>query len=184
MKLFKISFISIISILIFQSQLYGINLNCYFKLKLNNKEFNGINCDVDNTPSVCKKQFGEEYEYQDWFSEVIIRDKDVVIIKEPMEFNRSSWTNKKIRSWKKENKKISKVGSIFHHTYKSKYTKLIQDSYIIVFDSESDLFSLYFDNISKKSTLVVNHSLNKEINEHLDSHTIFSKTYFGECEIE
>ena len=81
MKLFKILSISIISIFFFHSQIYGINLNCYFKLKLNNKEFNGIPCNVRNTPSVCKKKFGEQYEYEDWFSEVIIRDKDVVIMK-------------------------------------------------------------------------------------------------------
>ena len=58
MKLFKILFISIISILIFQSQLYGINLRCDFQQRLfgiNEKEYNGVTCGWMGSKSDCEK---------------------------------------------------------------------------------------------------------------------------------
>ena len=76
MKLFKILSISIISILIFQSQLYGINLSCDFKRKVNKTDFNGIHCNSE-TEGICGE--GNSGEYDEWISEVIIKNKDVEI---------------------------------------------------------------------------------------------------------
>ena len=47
MELFKILIISIISIFIFQSQIYGINLSCDFNKRINTKYFNEITCSED-----------------------------------------------------------------------------------------------------------------------------------------
>ena len=81
MKLFKISFISIISILIFQSQLYGINLRCDFKQRLNDTEFNGVKCNDDKSSPICYTVSDEESgELKEWISSVSIRNKKVFLI--------------------------------------------------------------------------------------------------------
>lgn len=83
MKFFKISFISIISILIFQSQLYGINLRCDFQQRLygiNDKEYNGVSCGWMGSKSDCEKHgcnicnVRDDGELFDWISEVIIKN--------------------------------------------------------------------------------------------------------------
>ena len=91
MKLFKISFISIISIFIFQSQIYGINLSCDFKRKVNTTDFNGIHCS-SGTEGICGEgNSGENYE---WISEVIIKNKDVEIVTELTDWERDNLKNK------------------------------------------------------------------------------------------
>ena len=73
MKLFKISFISIISILIFQSQLYGINLRCDFKQRLNDTEFSGVKCNDDKSSPICYTVSDERSgELKEWISSVSI----------------------------------------------------------------------------------------------------------------
>ena len=82
MKLFKISFISIISILIFQSQLYGINLRCDFKRKLEVSnfdnldviKFNGISCgsSIINLCTDITQSSNVDFR---WISKVIIKNK-------------------------------------------------------------------------------------------------------------
>ena len=96
MKLFKILFISIISIFIFHSQLYGINLRCDFKQILfkseSYKEFNGVRCGWGSRKLICDvKKSGE---FHEWISEVIIKNKDVVIMNELSDFERDRLTNK------------------------------------------------------------------------------------------
>ena len=83
MKLFKFSFISIISILIFHSQLYGINLSCDFKQRINERELNGVKCGLVFNP-ICEIKKSDEL--QGWISEVIIMDEDVVVVTEPPDF--------------------------------------------------------------------------------------------------
>ena len=167
MKLFKISFISIISILIFQSQLYGINLSCDFKHRVNDSEFNGVDCSDSYIPICGIDKFG----IGDWTSEVIIRDKDIVILSEVSTHRRDKMTNKEIRKWKKDTKEELKVESIVHEKHKEFKT----DMYVIVFKREMGLTSLFFDNNTKKSIIISVYELGEKL--------IFSRSYFGECEI-
>ena len=107
MKLFKIIFFSIISILIFQSQIYGINLSCDFKKRLfeiNKNLENVVICGWGTGESICKvKDSRQEDGWLDklWISEVIIKNKDVVIMNELSNYDRGSLTNKEKRKKKK-----------------------------------------------------------------------------------
>ena len=83
MKLFKFSFISIISILIFHSQLYGINLSCDFKQRINERELNGVKCGLVFNP-ICEIKKSDEL--QGWISEVIIMAEDIEVVTEPPDF--------------------------------------------------------------------------------------------------
>ena len=83
MKLFKISFSSIISTLIFQSQLYGINLSCDFKQRINENELNGVKCGLVFNP-ICEIKKSDEL--QGWISEVIIMAEDIEVVTEPPDF--------------------------------------------------------------------------------------------------
>ena len=84
----------LLSILIFQSQLYGINLTCYFKQKINDKLNNPVICSNYDS-SVCEVErqnpnFG-------WYSELRIMDTNVVLFEEPSDSIRSTLTNKKLK---------------------------------------------------------------------------------------
>ena len=93
MKLFKISVISIISILIFQSQLYGINLRCDFKQRLNDRELNGVKCSVNYSPPLCV------IESNDKLHKVIqeVKLKKGIIDSELVFVTWENWLRKKIR---------------------------------------------------------------------------------------
>ena len=177
MKLFKIIFFSIISILIFQSQIYGINLTCDFKQRLNDRELNVVKCGVINNP-ICNIK--ESDELQGWVSEVIILDGDVVVINEPPDFLKPKSTQKQLRRWKESSKINSKVESILHHTFENEKLGVKKDSYIILFQSVSNPFSLSFDTISKNSILIKYVSLNKEGLPPI----VYTESQFGESEIE
>ena len=117
MKLFKISFSSIISTLIFQSQLYGINLSCYFKQRINERELNGVKCGLVFNP-ICEIKKSDEL--QGWISEVIIMDEDVVVVTEPPDFLKPKSTQKQLRRYQERSKIKSKVENILHHTFEKK----------------------------------------------------------------
>ena len=122
MKFFKILFISIISIFIFQSQIYGINLRCDFKKRLigiNENKENVVSCGWGEGRSVCKiKDSREEDEQLDynWISEVTIKNKDVVIRYEMNDYDNSRKTNQQKRDWReRENRRVFKVDDVVHH---------------------------------------------------------------------
>ena len=127
MKLFKILFISIISIFIFQSQIYGINLRCDFKKRLfdiNKNQDNRVTCGWLWGKSYCEKKGCNICEVRDsrqedsvldgyWISEVVIKDEDVVIRYELSDFDRSRYTNKEKRDWReKQNRRVFKLENV------------------------------------------------------------------------
>ena len=201
MKLFKIFFISIISILIFHSQIYGINLRCDFKQKLyelNDKEFNGVGCGWGVGKSICKVQDSGE---RKWISEVIIKNKDVEIVIELSDYDRGSKTNQQKRILMEIDKeRVFKVENVVHHHKKHNDEVDFIDRYIFVINEtvgekiskligkeEGDdsfiykvgLYTLFFDNLSKKSILT-------EYGSYLimDGRYNWTTSYYGECEIE
>ena len=177
MKLFKISFSSIISTLIFQSQLYGINLSCYFKQRINERELNGVKCSLVFNP-ICEIKKSDEL--QGWISEVIIMAEDIEVVTEPPDFLKPKSTQKQLRRYQERSKIKSKVENILHHTLEQEELNIKKDSYIIMFQSEYNPYSLYFDNISKSSILIEYGSLNKEGLPPINT----TESFFGECEIE
>jgi hypothetical protein len=179
MKLFKISFISIISILIFQSQLYGINLRCEFKEKVNETEFNGFKCNYGKSP-ICNTEESGRYNY--WISKIVISDKDVIIFNEPTDVVKNNFTKEEIKSFnEKFGKDILKVESIFHQPKPSWMTTQELDRYIFVLRDGILLYSLLFDNISKKSILTSYNSLHMEGSKL--TNITNSDLHFGECEV-
>ena len=116
MKLFKILIISIISIFIFQSQLYGINLRCDFKHILYGNDMNGVNCGWMG-PYVCRVKNSQDGggEFHEWISEVIIKNKDVEIVTELTDWERDNLKNKTKRKRMEElNDRILKLESEVH----------------------------------------------------------------------
>jgi len=193
MKLFKISIISIISILIFQSQLYGINLSCDFEQRLNDRELNGVTCSQKFKP-IC--QIKSEDRHHSWISEVIIKKKDVVIMKEQSDYSRSISNNKRRKELRSEDEERGlKVESVIHQKgewiIKTLDERYKQDRYIFVISNKiefnSSSYTLLFDNMTKQSTLT---EYNSNYRESLDgTHTKslsnpvnYTVSYFGECE--
>jgi len=202
MKLFKISFISIISIFFFHSQLYGINLRCDFKQILfkneSYKEFNGVRCGWGSRKLICDvKKSGE---FHEWISEVIIKNKDVVIMNELSDFERDRLTNKEKRKRREEDKeRILKVESEVHQkTLDFDGNRKLTDRYIFVINETKEnvvtkknnettvtismirgFYTLYFDNLSKKSILTDYWNVRNS-----DKVRNWTKSYYGECEIE
>ena len=181
MKLFKISFISIISILIFQSQLYGINmLRCDFKHRVNDYEFNGVDCSgifKTSKPTLCSPQESDTF----WVSGVTILHNQGLLELEPPDYIRSEQNEKKYKEFKKFYDSGLKVESIFHQPNFGE-KGMERDRYIFVLTTGYTLYSLFFDNISKKSILTEYNSLNK-VGSKMDTHSTWSKSYFGECEV-
>ena len=181
MKLFKISVISIISILIFQSQLYGINLRCDFKQRLNDRELNGVKCSVNYSPPLCVIESNDKF--KKWVSEVIINNKDVVVMKEPSNYVRGSKTNQEIRKLRKSDKERGLiVESVVHHINDGDYKS--DRSIFVIKDSgeiyNSFLYTLFFDNISKQSILTQCVSLTPS---GTNRHKNWTNSYYGECEV-
>ena len=185
MKIFKISIISIISILIFQSQLYGINLRCNFERKVNETDFNGINCgEKKKYRNFCDDQEGNSRTHR-WISEVIIKDKDVEIVRELSDYDIDTQSNKvkrEIRESYKERKFLveSEVHQKFD-SFKGRVEKF--DRYIFVIqDSESksipgsrrSIYTLFFDKYLEESILTY----------YLSHESLFTTSYYGECKIE
>ena len=183
MKLFKISFISFISILIFQSQLYGINLRCDFKQRLNDTEFNGVKCNDDKSSPICYTVSDERSgELKEWISSVSIRNKKVFLINEPTDYFLSISSDKVIEMKRDHNMYSLEVESMVHHnTDTGRGNK--KDSYIFVFENQYNLYSLYFENFTKKTTLIHYKFRHKEPEGNKD-HQSSSELHFGECEIE
>ena len=194
MKSFKISFISIISILIFQSQIYGINLSCDFKRKVNKTDFNGIHCS-SGTEEICTE--GNSGKLNEWISEVIIKNKDVEIVTELTDYEREILTNKKIRKRMKElGDRILKVDSEVHQKT-GHGESLFIDRYIFVINETKEkvltkgndgsvttsistilgFYTLYFDNLTKESILTDYWNV-----QNPDKIRNWTKSYFGECE--
>ena len=194
MKFLKISFISIISILIFQSQIYGINLRCDFKQILYGNDMNGVNCGWMG-PYVCevKNSQDERGESHSWISEVIIKNKDVVIINELSNYDRGSLTNKEKREKKKYKERVLIVESVVHHKIGLEGTKDEIDRYIFVINETVEtyrereyvdldyrqLYTLFFDNLSKKSILTKYKSYFVQQNR-----SNWTTSHYGECELE
>jgi len=193
MKLFKISFISVISIFIFQSQLYGINLSCDFKQILNDKnELNGITC-RDNDHS---KKHGHncrvksEDDYHQWISEVIIKNKDVVIMDEQSNYQRGKTNNKQKREYRERSKERGLiVESVVHHKNEwsgddkiDRYIFVIKDCEVCPGGPSKTynylLYTLFFNNISKQSILTQYNSIIMS-----GDTSDWSETHFGECEV-
>ena len=184
MKLFKISFISFISILIFQSQLYGINLSCDFKKRINTRYFNQILC--GDNPNVwgggvfdiCELEESEEY--FDWTYKIIIQDKDVL-----MKFKRSDYHLKTYPDSPKEEIYDLKVEYVDNHiddkpfVYDNTSINGTENSYLFYLKSSyNSKYTLYFDSLSKKSILTSYHSLIR----YNEKDTWFETT-LGHCEI-
>ena len=197
MKIFKISIISIISILIFQSQLYGINLRCDFKRKLNTIDFNGIYC-KSYVEGICTQ--GNSEKYRGWISEVIIKNKDVEIVTELSDRERNNLTNKqKIKRMEELGDRILKVESEVHQKTGFDGKELIIDRYIFVINETKEkvvtkgkdgstsisisqiwgFYTLYFDNLTKESILTDYWNVHNP-----DKVRNYTQSYFGECEIE
>lgn len=201
MKLFKILIISIISIFIFQSQIYGINLRCDFKKRLigiNENKENVVSCGWGEGRSVCKiKDSREEDEQLDynWISEVTIKNKDVVIRYEMNDYDSSRKTNQQKRDWReRENRRVFKVDDVVHHhtitRVNTEHERVYTDRYMIVInethvDYEGKpgylgkfyLYTLFFDNLSKNSILTHYYS------EHFTNGVSnWTTSYYGECE--
>jgi hypothetical protein len=181
MKLFKISIISIISILIFQSQLYGINLSCDFKRKVNKIDYNGVSCSQDIQP-FCKIQ---EIDILDWVSEVFIKDKNVIIFNELPTFLTNDKTQEEIRESRERHKEVLILESVVHNLTGLEGTEDEVDRYMFVFRGGSSyvLYSLFFDNLSKESYLTEHISFNK-LKFSYEYHKTTFNTYLGKCEIE
>ncbi len=206
MKLFKISFISIISILIFHSQLYGINLSCDFKQRINERELNGVKC--ENVKSdykvkgktyhdpICEiiKNGGRNHPFHTWISEVIIKDKDVVIMTERSNLHKGNLTNKEIRKFRKSDEERGLVVKSEVHHYYEYFDEFFNekkknDRYIFVIKDSGEnnliykdmkLYTLFFDNISKQSVLTDYHSDFGVEDGQPQNHTT---SYFGKCEV-
>ena len=207
MKLFKILFISIISIFIFQSQIYGINLRCDFKKRLfdiNKNQDNRVTCGWLWGKSYCEKKGCNICEVRDsrqedsvldgyWISEVVIKDEDVVIRYELSDFDRSRYTNKEKRDWReKQNRRVFKLENVVHHKNFIEERKF-KDRYVVVINETWEnwgkkgnsgkvgLYTLFFDNLSKKSILTDynSHKLSEGFG---GGNTSFTNSYFGECE--
>ena len=197
MKLFKISFISIISILIFQSQLYGINLSCDFKRKLNTIDFNGIYC-KSYVEGICTQ--GNSEKYSGWVSEVIIKDKDVEIVTELSDGDRNNLTNKQKRKRMEElGDRIIKLESEVHQKTGFDGEELIIDRYIFTINETKEkvvtkgkdgstsislshiwgFYTLYFDNLTKESILTDYWNVHNP-----DKVRNYTRSYYGKCEIE
>ena len=194
MKLFKILFISIISILIFQSQLYGINLRCDFKQRLfgiNEKEYNGVTCGWyegdksfcdKNGCNICKVEDNGELLY--WISEVIIKNKDVEIVREPNDYNQDTFSDEDKRGYyKQEKEKLYLVESEVHHKSVQGWSN---ERYIFVINrttnsivsqgNKVELYTLWFRPDSKLSILT-------EYVPYWNSiYTNWTRSYYGKCE--
>jgi len=184
MKLFKISFISFISILILQSQLYGINLSCDFKQKLNDKESNGVKCQDVNRPSICYIVSDKRgMELKGWVSRVKIMNNKVSLINELSDSKLSTWSKRNIKFERKMEMEKSPmwVESMVHYNSNTEGGNK-KDSYIFVFGNKYNLYSLYFENFTKKTTLIHYEFRNKEY-EGNDDHRSWSVTHFGKCEV-
>ncbi len=184
MKLFKISFISIISIFFFQSQLYGINLLCKFKLKINERHINHITCsdtlkdvtDNKNVYDVCDTSISGKEIYG---LDIDTKSKDV--------FVKMGHPNFMIEYWKKEGKKIPKepkgrfykVSNVLNHKKKlsGEYSGG-ENTYLITMEHRIfGIYTLYFDSSSKKSILVSYRSGKSREKKDIS----YSVTKFGKC---
>ena len=178
MKLFKILFISIISILIFQSQLYGINLRCYFKRKVNKTDFNVINCGEEKKyRNFCNDLEGKS-RVKRWISEVIIKDKDVEIVRELSDYE----IEHKIGESFKEGKFL--VESEVHQKYEFDGRRIDKwDRYFFVIqESESTSHPMYHRPFY---TLFFDNKFGESILTYYRSHeSLFTTSYYGECKIE
>ena len=187
MKLFKISFISFISIFIFQSQLYGINLRCDFQQRLfgiNEKEYNGVTCGWMGSKSYCEKhgcnicKVEDDGELHQWISEVIIKNKDVEIVRELSDYE----IEHKLGGSLKERKFL--VESEVHQKFEFDGRRIDEDDrYLFVIqESESTshpmnhrrFYTLFFDNKLGESILTY----------YLTYESLFTTSYYGECKIE
>jgi|TARA_B110000914_G_C15305684_1_gene373185 hypothetical protein len=169
MKLFKISIISIISIFIFQSQLYGINLRCDFKKIIKVNEYNGVLCgdelpNMEPSTPICV--IGG-IDGNDWISKVVIRDKDVVITWSLGKFQIEGKSTLQIMEMIEFMKENHKVHSMLNHK---------KTDYLFVFNDSIRLYSLFFDNYSKKTILNQYSSYNHK-------NSTYSVSHFGECEV-
>ena len=185
MKLFKISFISIISIFFFHSQLYGINLRCDFKRKVNKTGFNGINCgEKKKYRNFCDDQEGNSRTHR-WISEVIIKDKDVEIVRELSDYDIDTQSNKvirKIRESFKEEKFL--VESEVHQKFEFDGRRIDErDRYFFVIqESESTSHPMYHRPFY---TLFFDNNFGESILTYYRSHeSLFTTSYYGECKIE
>jgi len=157
-------------------------------------------CGWGTGKSICKvKDSRQEDGWLDhvWISEVIIKNKDVVIRYEMNDYDRSTKTNKEKRFWReKQNRRVFKVDNVVHHNvYQDSGEFKYTDRYVVVinetdmsydgkrlgFLGKKGLYTLFFDNLSNKSILTEYISVYYEPDE---KHTNWTFSYYGECEIE
>jgi len=133
------------------------------------------------------KNGGWNHPFHIWISEVIIKNKDVVIMTELSNQQKGSLTNKEIRKFRKSDEERGLiVKSVVHHKYeyigenkRDRYIFVIKDS------GENDLkykdwmlYTLFFDNLSKQSVLT----------EYVSGvgfdelYYNWTESHFGECE--
>jgi len=160
---------------------------------------NGVNCGWGGQ-YVCRVKNSQDGggEFHKWISEVIIKNKDVVIMNELSNYDRGSLTNKEKRKKKKSKERVLIVESVVHHKEEDRLEKNFEnenelvDRYIfvinetvetyrerkLVFLDYRQLYTLFFDNLSKKSILT------KYISYTNQGRSNWSTSYFGKCEIE
>ena len=189
MKLFKISFISFISILIFQSQLYGINLSCDFKKRINTKYFNEIICseDLDELHQgkifeVCNSP--EDEMLSGWIYKLLIEGKSGVILRK--------WSDQFIKyitdtegSPPKSMGPGNIIIKVIHEVNDIFKSDGIQNknSYLVTLGNDLfGIYTLYFDSLSKKSILT-NYQSMKSIKPNSDERLTWTTTSWGKCEI-
>ena len=164
MNFLKISFISIIIIPIFQSQLYGIKLDCHFKPKITKRYFNNIICsdtlkdvtDTKNVYDVC--ELNEPTRPIDKLS--MYDGKEVWISQRHPSFMIKHWKNNGKKIPKPPNDIYFKVINVVNHLkeYEDEYFRG-EDSYLFTLKNDIyGIYILYFDSISKKSILTSYHS--------------------------
>ena len=189
MKLFKIIFLSIISIFIFQSQLYGINLSCDFKKRINTRYFNYIVCTEDLDELTTQgKNFKVCYSPEDemlsgWIYKLLIEGKSGVIL--------NKWSDHFIKfitdtegSPPKSRGPGNIIIKVIHEVNDIFKSDGIQNKNSYLVTLENDLFgiyTLYFDSLSKKSILT-NYQSMKSIKPNSDKRLTWTTTLWGKCE--
>jgi len=155
-------------------------LRCNFKEKVNDTEYNEVTCNLKYKP-VCEIKESESGEGN---FRVFVMGKRGSLEVKPSDYlkkqinNGNDLTELQMRNFRFMNDKEFKVESIFHQPDLTKGEE--RDRYIFVLNDGYSFYSLFYDNISKKSILTEYSSINKNTTK-TDTHSTWTTTHFGKC---